>query len=190
MHLERRSGASPGAPPPYPHWFSGSAVASSGPEVSHGRTPTDVLTNLLEEVLVGQQPPIGPASDIDGFPGRFGQPSRGVPRQGLRRRDWEQKWLLLRGGDGLQSSLVGTPSGLVDPRHTGPEQFRRRRTPLDAGGQTAIQSRSLLCLGAVGHQGGFCTFVPQAIRRRIGHPEPLLSLPLLTRMCHVQKGVE
>src|SRR4051812_19059497 len=27
--------------------------ALSGPEVSHGRTPTDVLSNLLEELLMG-----------------------------------------------------------------------------------------------------------------------------------------
>src|SRR5438105_2986387 len=53
MRLERCSVASQGAPPPYPHWFSALSIASSSPKVSHGRTPTDVLTDLLEERLVG-----------------------------------------------------------------------------------------------------------------------------------------
>ena len=38
---------------PYPRLLFRVVRASSGPEVGHGRTPTDVLSDLLEERLVG-----------------------------------------------------------------------------------------------------------------------------------------
>ena len=38
---------------PYPRLLFRVVRASSGPEVGHGRTPTDVLSNPLEELLMG-----------------------------------------------------------------------------------------------------------------------------------------
>ena len=61
MRLERCSVASQGAPPPYPHWFSALSIASSSPEVSHGRTPTDVLKTAgkLEKVAAELEEYVG-----------------------------------------------------------------------------------------------------------------------------------
>ena len=47
LSLDRR------APPLPPIEFFALSIASSGPEMRDGRTPTDVLTNSLEELLVG-----------------------------------------------------------------------------------------------------------------------------------------
>ena len=50
--LERPPTVREDAPPPYPPSLTELLIASSGPEMGHGRTTTDVLTDLLEETLV------------------------------------------------------------------------------------------------------------------------------------------